>query len=251
MATDVIGLEALIQREPDRASLRDDIAVLYMELNRPADAVPHFEAALKLKPGSAAAHFNYGTALAGAGRFEEAIVAVRARACAAAGLRHRAEQPRNRASSTGTAATRARRVPRSARIDPQLAEAHLNVGLVSRALRDFPEAVTRFRRALELNPDWVTALASLASVHAAAPDASVRNPTEAVRLAERAVMLTLRRDANTLDVLSVAYASAGEFDRAVVIADEALALDPPAPLAAIIRTHQELFRSHRPYVSAR
>ena len=73
MATDVIGLDSLIQREPDRASLRDDIAVLYMELNRPADAVPHFEAALKLKPGSAAAHFNYGTALAGAGRFEEAI----------------------------------------------------------------------------------------------------------------------------------------------------------------------------------
>ena len=34
MATDVIGLDSLIQREPDKASLRDDIAVLYMELNR-------------------------------------------------------------------------------------------------------------------------------------------------------------------------------------------------------------------------
>jgi len=251
MATDVIGLDSLIQREPDKASLRDDIAVLYMELNRPADAVPHFEAALKLKPGSAAAHFNYGTALAGAGRLEEAIAQYE-RALA---LRPAYAIAQN---NLGTALLQLGRPQpavaafrEAARIDPQLAEAHLNVGLVSRALRDFPEAVTRFKRALELNPDWVTALASLASVHAAAPDASVRNPTEAVRLAERAVTLTLRRDANTLDVLSVAYASAGEFDRAVVIADEALALDPPAPLAAIIRTHQELFRSRRAYVSPR
>ena len=91
-----------------------------------------------------------------------------------------------------------------------------------------PEAVARFRRALELNPDWVTALASLASLLAAAPDASVRNPAEAVRLAERAVTLTLRRDANTLDVLAVAHASAGDFDRAVAVADEALALEPAA-----------------------
>src|SRR4029453_80418 len=73
MATDVVGLESLIQRDPNRASLRDDIAVLYMELKRPSDAVRHFEAALKLKPGPAAAHFNYGPARAAAGRLEEAV----------------------------------------------------------------------------------------------------------------------------------------------------------------------------------
>ena len=125
------------------------------------------------------------------------------------------------------------------------------MGLVSRALRDFPEAVTRFRRALELNPDWVTALGSLASLYAAAPDASVRNPSEAVRLAERAVTLTVRRDANTLDVLAVAYAAAGDFDRAVAVANEALALNPPAPLSDMIRTHQNVFKARRPYVSPR
>jgi hypothetical protein len=37
MATDAVGLEALIRRDPDRASLRNDIAVLYMELNRPSE----------------------------------------------------------------------------------------------------------------------------------------------------------------------------------------------------------------------
>ena len=104
---------------------------------------------------------------------------------------------------------------------------------------------------LELNPDWVTAISSLASLLAAAPEPSVRHPAEAVRLADRAVALTLRRDANTLDVLAVAHASAGEFDRAIAIADEALALNPPPAIARMIRSHRELFARREPYISAR
>ncbi len=247
MATDAIGLEALIQREPNRAALRDDIAVLYMELNRPAEAVPHFEAALTLKPGSAPAHFNYGTALAAAGRLEDAVTQYQ-RALA---LRPNYAIAHN---NLGTALLQLGRPQpalasfrEAARVDPQLGEAHLNAGLVSRALGDFPEAVARFRRVLELNPDWVTAISSLASLLAAAPEPSVRQPAEAVRLADRAVALTLRRDANTLDVLAVAHAAAGDFDRAIAIADEALALGPPAPIAGMIRSHRELFARREPY----
>ena len=129
MATDAIGLESLIPRDPDRAALRDDIAVLYMELNRPADAVPHFEAALRLKPGSAPAHFNYGTALAGAGRLEDAVAQYQ-RALA---LRPNYAIAHN---NLGTALLQLGRSQpalasfrEAARIDPQLGEAHLNVGL--------------------------------------------------------------------------------------------------------------------------
>ena len=136
-------------------------------------------------------------------------------------------------------------------MDPKLGEAHLNVGLVSRAIGDLPEAVTRFRRALEVNPEWVTAMSSLASVLAAAPDTSVRNPAEAVGLAERAVALTFRRDANTLDVLAVAHASNADFDRAVAVADEALALNPPSSLGDMIRSHRALFARREPYMAPR
>ena len=104
---------------------------------------------------------------------------------------------------------------------------------------------------MELNPEWVTAISSLASVLAAAPDASIRDPADAVRLAERAVALTLRRDANTLDVLAVAHAAAGDFDRAVAVADEALALNPSPALAAMVRAHRALFARRESYVSPR
>jgi tetratricopeptide (TPR) repeat protein len=251
MATDAIGLEALIQRDPNRPALRDDIAVLYMELNRPAEAVRHFEAALALKPGSAPAHFNYGTALAAAGRLEDAVTQYQR----ALSLRPNYAIAYN---NLGTALLQRGRSQQAlasfrdaARVDPQLGEAHLNVGLVSRALGDFPEAVARFRRVLELNPNWVTAISSLASLLAAAPDASIRRPEEAIRLADRAIALTLRRDANTLDVLAVAYAAAGDFDRAVTIADEALGLNPPAALAEMIRAHRALFARREAYVSPR
>ena len=162
MATDAIGLESLIRRHPDRPALRDDVAVLYMELNRPGDAVPHFEAALRLKPGSAAAYFNYGTAPAGAER-REAAVAQYQRALA---LRPDYAIAHN---NLGTALLQLGRSQpalasfgEAARIDPQMAEAHVNVGLISRAIGDYPEAVARFRRAVELNPEWVIALSILA-----------------------------------------------------------------------------------------
>jgi tetratricopeptide (TPR) repeat protein len=251
MATDAIGLESLIQRDPDRASLRDDVAVLYMELDRPSEAVPHFGAAARLKPESAAAHFNHGTALGAAGRFEDAITQYQ-RALA---LRPDYAIAHNNLGTTllqlGRTDQALASFREAARADPQLGDAHLNIGLVSRALKDFPEAIARFRRAIALNPGRVAAISSLASLLAAAPDASVRRPVEAVAMAERAFGLTLRRDANTLDVLAVAQAAAGDFDRAIAAADEALALAPPAALAEMIRSHRALFARRERYVSPR
>jgi tetratricopeptide (TPR) repeat protein len=241
----------LIQRDPGRAALRDDIAVLYMELNRPAQAIPHFQAALNLKPGSAPAHFNYGTALAAAGRVEDAITQYERALVLRPGyaIAH---------NNLGTALVQLGRPQlalasfrRAATIDPELGDAHLNVGLVSRALGDFPESITHFRKALDVNGDWVTAISALASVLAAAPDASVRQPAEAVRLADKAVALTHRRDATALDVLAVAHAAAGDFGRATDVADEALRLNPPAPVANMIRAHRALFARREAYVSPR
>jgi tetratricopeptide (TPR) repeat protein len=251
MATDAIGLEELIRRQPSRIALRDDIGVLYMLLDRPAEAAVHFDASLRLQPDSAPAHYNLGTALVGAGRLEEALP-----------YYHRALELRpNYALAHNNLAIVLLRLGRTqealrhfqdaARFDGNLAEAHLNAGLISRATGDLGEAAARFRRAMSLSPDWVLAVDSLASLLAAAPDASVRNPAEAVRLAERAVELTARHDANALDIAAVAHASAGEYARAIAFIEEALALTPPPAVVAILQQHRELFRQQRPYISPR
>jgi tetratricopeptide (TPR) repeat protein len=251
MATDAIGLEELIRRQPSRIALRDDIGVLYMLLERPAEAAVHFDASLQLQPNSAPAHYNLATALSSAGRLDDAVVHYRR----ALELRPSYALAHNNLAVAllrlGQTQDALQHFRDAARFDDNLAEAHLNAGLISRAMGDGVEAAARLRRAVSLTPDWVLAVDSLASLLAASPDAAIRNPGEAVRLAEHAVELTARRDANALDIAAVAHASAGSFDRAIAFSEEALALVPSPAMTAILQQHLSLFKQRRPYISPR
>ena len=75
----------------------------------------------------------------------------------------------------------------------------------------------------------MTAMAGLASLLATAPDGA-DSQSAGSGAAGRARQRSSRSGgtANTLDVLAAAYAAAGDFDRAIAVADEALALNPPA-----------------------
>jgi tetratricopeptide (TPR) repeat protein len=117
-----------------------------------------------------------------------------------------------------------------------------------RARGDLAGAVAQFRQALRLKPDWIPAVASLAWLLATAPDAGLRDATQAIRFGEQAADLTGRQDASALDVLAAAYAAAGQFDRAAAVAQTALDMKPDAALAGAITRRVELYRQHRAYV---
>jgi cytochrome c-type biogenesis protein CcmH/NrfG len=70
-----------------------------------------------------------------------------------------------------------------------------------------------------------------------------------VRLAARAAELTEHRDASALDILAAAYASSGQFDRAVATCALALRMNPDAALAASIERRLALYRQRRPFRS--
>ena len=98
VAEDVQGYEVEIEKHPDDPGLHDDAALLYLELGRAEKAIAHFETSLKLKPGSAAAHYNLGTALTVARRLNEAGDRVSRSAADRSVVRGRAQQPRQRVS---------------------------------------------------------------------------------------------------------------------------------------------------------
>src|SRR5262249_39387259 len=112
---------------------------------------------------------------------------------------------------------------RAVALRPDNVEAHVNLAhLLSRDGRA-SDAVREFQAALALRPDDPQALGGLAWIRATAADASLRNANEAIVLAERAALLTQRRDLSALDALAAAYASARRFDEAVAVARSAIA----------------------------
>jgi tetratricopeptide (TPR) repeat protein len=244
VAEDVVGYERWMQTDPNPA-LHDDVAVLYLQLQRPDDAVRHFGISAGLQPESPAAHFNLGTALTLAGRLDTAVSQYRR----ALELRPDYVQAHNNLGSvllrTGRFDEALPHLAEAVRLDPSNAQAQYNSGVAMRERGRLPEAMGYFRRALTLNADMAGALADLAWLLAAASDDRLRDPPTAVGLAERAVELTERRDPIALDILAAAYASAGRYPRAVEAADAALNLKPAN--AEEIAARRALYDRRQPY----
>jgi hypothetical protein len=124
---DAIGYETMLRANPSDIDLHDDAGVLYLSLGRPADATRHFAASVRAKPNSAAAHFNYATALSVNGDLEQAIDEYR----------------------------------RALAIDPEYASAHNNLGSVYSVLGRSIDALRHFRLATELDPANAQAVQNL------------------------------------------------------------------------------------------
>jgi tetratricopeptide (TPR) repeat protein len=86
------------------------------------------------------------------------------------------------------------------------------------------EAIEQYRKVLEINPDQVNTQNNLAWLLATASDASVRNGTNAVALAENASRLSGGGNPVILRTLAAAYAEEGNYGRAVLTARQALEL---------------------------
>ena len=163
-------------------------------------AIGYYEEAIRLDPGYALAHAklslaersltnNYG----GKASKERQQMTIRVRSAAESALR----------------------------LDPNLAEALVAKGLISRDFDfDFAGAEAQFRRALELapqNPDVMRNLASLLAV--------LGRPNEAVALAQRAIALDPLRTAGQRS-LSLFLTSLGRYDEAEAALHKSIALQP-------------------------
>ena len=255
LAEDIVGSEMVIKADPDQVMEHNEVALLYLQFGKVAEAVAHFRESARLQPESASAQYNLGTTLTQMGDYEEAIH------CLEHALRLDPGYVRAR-NSLGAAL----------RLQGRLAEAvrHFREALVAQpndgdtlynlasalAEQGEPEAaITYYQRTLKVQPDARDALVDLAWLLATHPDQRLRDPGEAVRLAERVSRLTHAQDAAVLDVLAAAYAAAGQFGRAVATARAALAALPVSASlserATSIRHRLDLYQKGRPYYGPR
>ena len=113
-----------------------------------------------------------------------------------------------------------------------------------------PEALAQWRKTLELNSSFVLALSQTAHALAASPVATDRNGAEAVKLAERAVVLSKGEEPLYLGALAMAYAEEGRCTEAVEVARRALQLAKEknnSSLADSLREQVEVYQSRQPY----
>ena len=134
------------------------------------------------------------------------------------------------------------------RLDPDYVDAHGLLGMIRTAQGRPKEGFDHYRQALRVEPDRVRILTSLALGLANVEDPALRDPDEAVQLADKARGL-VGENPGVWESLAAVYAAAGRFDGATSAAEEAARLYRAAgqeALAAQVVARIEHFRKEHP-----
>jgi len=252
-----------------------------------AEAIACFGEAIRLRPRHARAHCNLGNALSRQGRLVEAETACRraielksdyaigygalAEVLEKQGRLDEAEryyrgvlefQPRRVMAYVGLANVFLKRgdvdtaltyCDKALEIDSGKPEAHNVLARVFQRQGDMRAAAQRYGLSLTYQADNVFALNNLAWLRATCPIAQLRDGAAAVELSRRACELTQFKDPTALDTLAAAYAEAGDFDRAVATAEQAIATatEPRYErLRGACAARLELYRARKPFRKA-
>lgn len=211
-----VHIEKALQINPGLAAAQFNLGGIFLRQDKTEEAVVHFEKALEIKPDLVEAHITMGKILFGQGRFDKA----------------------------------AAHFKEALKVRPDLADVQADLGRILLRQGSLEEAATHLKEALRLEPDRVEAINNLAWILATHQDERVREPEEAIRLAERASELTRYKSPQILDTLAVAYAAAGKFLRAAETAETAMELarsSGQGRLAEEIRSHLIRFKAAQPY----
>jgi len=239
----------VLRLDPARAQAHHRLGLALREQGKTAEAVAQFEEALLIDPALAVAHNELGAALKRQGRLDEAARHYRKALAIDPDLATAHNNLGSLSGSQGELDEAIRHFRRALDADPEHAEAHNNLALALRMKGKRDEPLAHFRAALAQRPEWIEPMNELAWILATHPDVKQRNPQEAVRLAERCAELSDHRQPVVLDTLAAAYASVGEFAKAVKMAEKAVALAaaPNQGLANEIQTRLLLYRREKPF----
>ncbi len=183
--------EEALKLNPDYPGLRHDLAVVLLKNGKPGEAAVQLRRALVDDPDNAGLNNQLGRSLAAA---NDKVAAADAFSCAVD-------------------------------LEPSNASYWANLGLVYEELGRPTEAIAQYRECLKIDDRNMPVLNTLARLLSTSSDSAVRDGTEAVRWAER--LLTMigtshPARAEALDTLASAYAEAGQFDKAVDTARQAI-----------------------------
>ena len=139
-----------VDRRPENETAQVSLAIALFDAGKAAEAIPHYEAALRLKPQATDTLNDLGCALASLGRVAEAIPPL----------------------------------AKAVKIEPGVPEYHFNLANTLAAAGRFDEAIGQFRETIRLEPGHVQAHLKLATALwlAGRKDEAVAERSEGLRL---------------------------------------------------------------------
>ncbi len=234
----IAGLLMKLESDPDDFESHHDLALMYLRLGDAANAVTHFEHAVRIEPGFGGGYYNLGLVRAAQQRHAEAITYFMKALEATPDLADAHNAWGNALIAQGRLDAAAAHYRQALQIDGQFALAHFNLGAIADARGNTDEAIACFRRAATLGPDSARIQSTLGRLLLEQGDV-----VDALPFLERAVYL--RPDAIDDHVrLAQALISNGQADRAVPSLREAVRLAPDSvrllnDLAWILATHPD------------
>lgn len=208
--------ERALQLQPDFANPHYNLGVMMAEQEKYNEAVNHLNEALRARPEWAEAHYELGGVYARQGKLKQA-----------------AEQ-----------------FAAAVQLDPNYVEARVSLARTLLEAGQIWQAVGHYYKILQLEPDNIDALNNLSWFLATTKDTSIANSAEAIKLAQHACELTRYEQAELLDTLAAAYASAGKFQEATETAEKAVksaGATGRKNLAEDIQKRLELYKASQPY----
>lgn len=216
--------EAALRIRASKPERHYDLGSAFVQMNlgdalarkgRPDEAILHYREAIKLQPNYADAYYNLGSVLFAKSEIDEAIA----------------------------------QWQRTLELEPNYADAYTGIGnaLLQRGL--LKEAISHYEKAREIAPQDPHSRNNLAWVLATSPDASIRDGSRAVKLAQEAVDLSGGKEPRFLRTLAAAYAEDNRFGEAISAAKQGFEIasaQGDLALAEKIRADVALYRIRTP-----
>jgi len=240
-----------LRLNPELVDAQYNLGLVLSRLKQTREAIENFQAVLAVAPDYFDAHFNLGVILQSQGQLEDAILhyreAVRIQPRHLTVLRLLAVA----LIKLGQPDQAVGHFREAARLSPNDAQTLGDLGAALLQTGQKAEAVDHFRRALQLRPGWKSVMNNLAWTLATIAAPEVRDPAEAVRLAEQLTRGVSNPPYYMLDTLAGAYASASQYRKAVQIAEQAVQLakreEVDAALLKQLQDRLRLYRQGQPY----
>jgi len=193
----------------------NNLGIVFLRQGKVDEAISLLQAAVDLRPDNSPAHENLAKALLQKGRIPEALVHYR----------------------------------QLIKLQPDNFEVHNIVGTVLVQQGRIREGMEEWQKVLAIQPDNGNAMSNLAWVFATAPDDSLRDGVQAVKLAEQALRVSGSRIPILFRTLAAAYAENGQFSQAIQTAQRGIILansQGNPSLATELRGQIALYQENRP-----